>query len=368
MTEFSAAVSHAAVFSGQAREVQLQPLKLPTLQTGETLVRVLGCTLCGSDLHSYEGHRKVPVPTVLGHEIVGEIVAFGPETSRSDLAGNELQIGDRVTWAIVANCGECFYCLRDLPQKCLQSVKYGHEAFRPGRELLGGLAEHCLLVRGTAIIRLPVELPLAVACPASCATSTVAAALEAAGELKGRTVCILGAGMLGLTACAMSNARGAAAVVCVDMQEARRNRARDFGATHTVGPTELEATNNELTQGHGLDLVLDFTGATPAIQNAWPRLRIGGRIVLVGSVFPGPSLEIFPEQVVRRQLTIAGVHNYAPRHLVAAIDFLVAHQRHFPFAELVSAWHPLADAAAAFAAARASQAVRIGVWGTKNGC
>jgi threonine dehydrogenase-like Zn-dependent dehydrogenase len=163
----------------------------------------------------------------------------------------------------------------------------------------------------------------------------------------------------------MSNAKGATAVVCVDTQEARRNRARYFGATQAVGPPELEATTHELTQGHGLDLVLDFTGATPAIQNAWPRLRIGGRLVLVGSVFPGPPFEIFPEQVVRRQLTITGVHNYSPRHLVAAIDFLVAHQRQFPFAELVSAWHPLADTAEAFAAARESQAVRIGVCSTK---
>jgi putative phosphonate catabolism associated alcohol dehydrogenase len=353
--------SLAAVFNGVAREMNLRELELPTLQTGETLVRVLGCTLCGSDLHSYEGHRQVPVPTVLGHEIVGEIVAFGAGPPQIDLAGRELKLGDRVTWAIVANCGDCFYCQRSLPQKCLKSVKYGHEAFLPGRELLGGLAEHCLLVRGTAIIRVPESLPLEVACPASCATSTVAAALEAAGELRERTIVVLGAGMLGLTACAMSRAAGAAQILCVDMNEKRRAQALDFGATHAIAPPELPALSRELTDGHGLDLLLEFTGATAALENAWPLLRIGARAVLVGSVFPGPPISLLPEQIVRRQLTLTGVHNYAPQHLAAAMAFLGQFHEKFPFRQLVTAWHPLAEAAAAFRIARESQAVRIGV-------
>jgi putative phosphonate catabolism associated alcohol dehydrogenase len=353
--------SLAAVFNGVAREVNLRELELPALQTGETLVRVLGCTLCGSDLHSYEGHRQVPVPTVLGHEIVGEIVAFGEGPPQFDLVGHELKVGDRVTWAIVASCGACFYCQRGLPQKCLQSVKYGHEAFRPGRELLGGLAEHCLLVRGTAIIRVPESLPLEVACPASCATSTVAAALEAAGELRERTIVVLGAGMLGLTACAMSRAGGAARILCVDMNERRRDQALAFGATHAIAPTELPALSRELTEGHGLDLLLEFTGATAALENAWPLLRIGARAVLVGSVFPVPPISLLPEQLVRRQLTLTGVHNYAPKHLAAAVAFLGQFQEKFPFRQLVTAWHPLAKAAEAFQVARESQAVRIGV-------
>jgi alcohol dehydrogenase len=240
-------------------------------------------------------------------------------------------------------------------------VKYGHEAFRPGQELLGGLAAHCLLVRGTAIIRVPEGLPLEVACPASCATSTVAATLEAAGELKGRTICILGAGMLGLTACAMSRTFGAAEVVCVDTNDARRAQAIAFGATHALAPADLAHTVRELTQGHGLDLLLEFTGSTPAFENAWPLLRIGGRAVLVGAVFPGPAISLMPEQIVRRQLTLTGVHNYAPRHLAAAMAFLSQNQGVFPFAKLVAAWHPLSATADAFQIARETQAVRIGI-------
>ena len=200
--------SLAAVFDGIPRRLELREFPVPQPQGQEIVVRVHGCTLCGSDLHSYEGRRAVPVPTVLGHEIVGEIETLGESAPRFDLAGNSLQAGDRIVWAIVASCGECFYCRRGLPQKCQRAVKYGHEAFQPGRELLGGLAEHCLLVPGTAIVKLPDEIPLATACPASCATATIVAALEAAGDVRDRTVCVLGAGLLGLTASAMARAHG----------------------------------------------------------------------------------------------------------------------------------------------------------------
>ena len=231
--------SLAAVFDGIPDQLELRRLPIPALQPSEILVRVLGCTLCGSDLHSVEGRRPVPVPTVLGHEIVGEIVEFAATGSNRDLAGRELKVGDRVTWAIVANCGHCFFCERGLPQKCLNAVKYGHEPFRNGRELLGGLAEHCLLVSGTGIVRLPDRMPLEVACPASCATATIAAALEAAGDLQGRHVCVIGAGMLGLTACAMARVEGADEIVCVDPNDARREQALSFGASRVATPVEL---------------------------------------------------------------------------------------------------------------------------------
>jgi len=353
--------SRAAVFHGQAGRLELLSLATPVPQPGEILTRVLGCTLCGSDLHSVEGRRTVPVPTILGHEIVGEIQALGPDTRAQDLTGQPLGVGDRVTWGIVANCGSCFYCQRDLPQKCLRAVKYGHEAFRPGRELLGGLAEHCLLVPGTSLLRVPDELPLEVACPASCATATVAAALESAGEIRDRVIAVLGAGMLGLTACAMARAAGAADVVCVDRQPARCARAQRFGATLACGPEDFSRGISERTEGRGADVVLELTGSNAAFESVWPHVRLGGRIVLVGAVFASNPVPIALEQLVRRQLTLSGIHNYAPRHLVAAMKFLAENHERFPFANLVTAWHDLDDVARAFTAASDAGAIRIGV-------
>jgi putative phosphonate catabolism associated alcohol dehydrogenase len=351
----------AAVFGGTPRQIKVQHFPIPAPAGAETLVRVLGCTLCGSDLHSFAGHRSVAVPTVLGHEIVGEITAFGPSVVRQDWCGTELCIGDRVTWAVVAACGECFYCRRNLWPKCLSATKYGHERFTPGRELLGGLAGHCLLVAGTAILKLPDELPLEVACPANCATATVAAALDAAGDLTDAVVCITGAGLLGLTACAMARVRGAAEVICVDVSADRLARTESFGATRPTNPEMLATVIHDVTGGHGVDVVVELSGATPALEAVWPLVRHGGTIVLVGAVFPVPPLSVLPEQVVRRQLTLRGVHNYSPRHLQAAVRFLAQNHERYPFAELVSEWVPLAEVGRAFELAGDPARVRVGV-------
>lgn len=353
--------SLAAVFSGDAGQLELRRIATPQPKPGEILVRVQGCTLCGSDLHSIEGRRTVPMPTILGHEIVGQIAAFGDGAPRMDFVGHELQLGNRVTWSIVANCGKCFYCERGLPQKCVRAVKYGHEAFRPGRELLGGLAEHCLLVPGTAIVRLPEELPLEVACPASCATATIAATLESAGDCSGRTVCVLGAGLLGLTACAMARSLGAAAVVCVELDAERRTRSLQFGATSAIAPDELAAVSAQVTDSRGVDIVLELTGAPAAFDAAWPIVRTGGTLVLVGSVFPAPPVSLPLEQVVRRHLTLRGIHNYAPRHLARAVTFLTEHHQRYPFSSLVAQWHPLAGVQHALTAAREPGNIRVGI-------
>ncbi|MDB5348214.1 MAG: phosphonate catabolism associated alcohol dehydrogenase [Schlesneria sp.] len=353
--------SLAAIFDGTPGAIEVRDLPLPELHGAEMLVRVLGCTLCGSDLHSFDGRRSVPIPTILGHEIVGEIVAFGETASRRDFAQRELTVGDRITWAIVASCGDCFYCQRDLPQKCLRSVKYGHEIVRPGQELLGGLAEHCLLVHGTAVVRLPSDLPLSVACPANCATATIVAALEAAGPLENRNVCIFGAGMLGLTACAMARCQGAAIVVCVEPDAARRQRALKFGATHVSDCVDLAAMTRQAGLQHGFDAVLELSGHPSAFDAAWPLIRTGGTLVLVGSVFPAAPVPLSFEQIVRRQLTIRGIHNYAPRHLLTAVEFLSRHHHDYPFAELVTQWVPLTSIADAFQLAKDPGAIRIGV-------
>jgi putative phosphonate catabolism associated alcohol dehydrogenase len=369
--------SRAAIFTGTPGELRLDTLPTPRPGPGEMLVRVLGCTLCGSDLHSIHGRRQVPVPTVLGHEIVGRIEAWGDATPPRDAAGTPLAVGDRVTWAVVASCGRCLPCRRGLPQKCRRGTKYGHEPLRPGRELLGGLAEHCLLVAGTAVVRLPDALPLEIACPASCATATAVAVCEAAGLGRGAaaaatgstdddadsaatTVCVLGAGLLGLSAIAWAAVAGAR-VICIEPDPHRRALAQACGATACCPPEEAAAIVESMTGGEGCDAVLELAGARSGWETSWRLVRTGGRIVLAGAVVPVPAVTVEPEQIVRRHISIHGVHNYAPRHLVDAVAFLAAHGARLPLADLVAEWFPLEriDAAVARAADRA--VVRVGV-------
>jgi alcohol dehydrogenase len=343
----------------------MRRIALPELAVGEVLVRVTCATLCGSDLHTYQGRRPTPTPTVLGHEIIGRVEEVGPGDPVCDDHGAPLQVGQRVTWSIAASCGRCFFCQHDLPQKCERLFKYGHEAINEQHPLSGGLAEFCHLAPGTAIVSLPDQLPDLVACPANCATATVTAALRVGGGCQDQVVLIQGAGMLGLAACALANFGGASEVIVCDVDEKRLNLARRFGATQCVCVRQdsqaLTATVKELTDGRGVDLAIELSGSDGAIETGLPLLRIGGRYVLVGSVFPAPPVSLSAENVVRRCLSIHGVHNYAPQDLSQAVSFLAENHHRYPFDELVTETFPLAEAERAFQHAIETKPLRVAV-------
>ena len=351
-------MTRTAVFTGPGNRFQMETVPATPLAPGEALVRVRLCTLCGSDLHTVTGRRHGPTPCVLGHEMVGEIAEVYGE--KRDASGHPLAVGDRVTWAVADSCGNCFFCTHDLPQKCETLKKYGHHAHESGRGPSGGLTTHCQLWPGTAVVKVPAGVPDEVAAPAMCATATVAGALRQAGTVRGATVLILGAGMLGLTASAMAASDGATVIVA-DTNAVRLNIATRFGAKHTATVTGLPARLAELTNGRGADVVLELAGVSPSVETALSAARIGGTVVLVGSVFPVSAVAVNPETLVRRCLQIVGSHNYAPADLVAAMRFLAGEGNGYPFAGLVARTLPLADVDEAFRLAEAEKPYRIGV-------
>jgi len=337
----------AAVFHEVGRPLELRTSDLPELDTGEALVKITCATVCGSDVHTMRGARPVGGPTVLGHEIVGCIAALpdtGPDVC--DVNGKPLAVGDRVTWAVGASCGECRLCRRGIPQKCDALFKYGHETVT--RSLFsGGFAEFCHLQRGTAIIQVPDTVPDVVPCPASCATATVAAAVRVASGCQAKSVLIQGAGMLGLTAAAMARAQGATEVIVSDVSKSRLQRCADFGATRTVhvgdDPQKLATIVGEMTASRGVDVIFEMSGAVAAIEQSPALLGIGGQLVLVGSVFPTRAAQLSPEMLVRKLIRIEGVHNYTPVDLTMAMDFLSTDGNRFPFQALVDMEFALPD-------------------------
>ena len=350
----------AAVFEGPGQPPSLRPFEDPCPGAGQAVVEISCATLCGSDLHSIRGDRAVSVPTILGHEMVGRISSLGGDLR--DQAGSKLEVGDRVSWSLAASCGTCFYCQNSLPQKCESLFKYGHEALDATHPLSGGLATHCLLATGTSIVKVPPVLPDEVASPANCATATVAAAFRVAGPCSGQTVVIHGAGMLGLTAAAMARFEGARHVIVSDPREDRRRRAEQFGAD-AVTPADLP----ELTEGRGADLVIDLSGAPEAVEEGLGQARIGGRVILVGSVFPTRALSVRADEVVRRLLRVEGVHNYTPEDLLAAFAFLAEVHEQFPFRSLVGASYPLTRIEDAIESALPGKHFRVAVRPRRDG-
>jgi alcohol dehydrogenase len=294
--------------------------------------------------------------------MVGEIAAVGQDGVR-DYRGVPLQVGDRVTWSMVWSCGQCFYCQHGLRPKCERLMKFGHEEISPGRALTGGMAEYCHLPEGTAIFRVPVGLPDAVASPANCATATVAAVLRHAGTVKDEVVAIHGAGMLGLTACAMADTMGAACVVVLEPDQRRRQMALRFGGALTIDsalpPAQVVARVKEVSAGRGADVSLEFCGYPEAIETGIGLLRKGGRMVMAGSTFPSRPVQLAAEQLVRRMIRITGVYNYAPEDLESALAFLAGAVDRYPFGELVGAQYPLREVNAAMEFAERARPPRV---------
>lgn len=359
--------ARAIVFSGPGQPLQLHEYELPKLKPGEILVRVECSTLCGADLHSYQGHRSTPCPTVLGHEIMGRVAELPAGESLRDSTGRELHIGDRITWSVAGSCGSCFFCNNELPQKCESLFKYGHERITEDHPLSGGLGDYCHLARGTAVFPIPDELPMKVACPVNCATATVAGAMRYAGDCTDRVVLVLGAGMLGLTTAAMAGSLGAREVIICDINPDRLRLAERFGATRTALVTddskELRQTVLDTTSGRGVDIALEMSGTADATELGLDLLRIGGNYVWIGATFPSRSLTMTAETVVRRILSIHGLHNYIPEDLATALEFLRRYHTQFPFEDLVSGVFKLEDTEAAFTHAIQTGALRVAIQG-----
>lgn len=355
----------AAVFTAPNAPFLIQQFPLLAPRPEQVLVRVRMATICRSDLHSYHGLRPTPCPGILGHEIIGHIVALGGE-SRCDLRGAMLKVGDRVTWTEYFYSGECYHRdILNMPQKCPGVQKYGHESAHQKPYLLGGFADYCYLQPGTGILRLPEELSDEEATPLNCGAATMAAVTEAAHISLGGTVVIQGLGLLGLYGAAMAKARGTRLVIGMDPVGSRRDLAGHFGADVVLDPCaeshRLEDRIRNLCRPDGADAVIEVAGTPEVIPMGLNLLRTGGRYILAGVVNPGATVMIDANQILRRCLTISGVHNYHPRHLLQALDFVVANRDRFPFRELVDARYPLERIQDAFEDAAQRRVLRAAI-------
>ena len=332
------------------------PLRPP--RAGEALVKVLMSTICRSDIHTYQGQRPGPCPGALGHEIIGRLEALGPGLER-DMRGDLLAVGERVTWSEYFVPGRNYLReILDLPQKSPGVDKYGHMSADTPPHHHGGFAEYCYILPDSWILRLPAELSNEEATPLNCGVATMVAVIEAAEIGFGDTVVIFGLGLLGLYGAALAKARGAGRVIGIDAVAARRALAMKFGVDLALGPDEEARTH---CPPLGAEVAIEVCGDPSVIPGALDLLRIGGRLVLGGLVNPGASVTLDANQILRKLLTLRGIHNYHPRHLIQALDFVLANRLRFPFHQLVDAQYPLERTAEAMADAANRRVLRAAI-------
>jgi putative phosphonate catabolism associated alcohol dehydrogenase len=333
--------ARAAIFERANAPFRMATIPLPAfIAAGELLVEITLATICGSDLHTFTGRRAEPVPCVLGHEGVGRVIAAG--------AGREAWLGRRVTWSSADSCGQCIACTAwALPQKCLQLFKYGHASVHDGSGLNGTYASHILLRAGTHLVELPDAVSDAAAVSANCSLATSVHLVE---QLPPRcqVAVVQGAGMLGLHLCALLRSAGVERVLVVDSDNARRERAREFGG---------EPCDSADIEARVADVVIDVAGAPSLVPGGIRQLRPGGHYLLAGMVHPDSALGLTGEALIRGCITMRGVHNYAPRHLDRAVAFL--RDSTLPWASLVSPPLPLERLDDGFALASTRRWARV---------
>jgi putative phosphonate catabolism associated alcohol dehydrogenase len=313
-----------AVYDAPGKPFELRSYPLRPPRAGEALVKVRMSTICRSDIHSYLGHRPNPCPGVLGHEIIGDVVALGGGVTH-DMRKAPLAVGDRITWSeyfIPASSSESL----ELPQKAPGVEKYGHMAVTTDPHHHGGFGEYCYILPRSWILKLPPELTDEEATPINCGVATVSCIVEKAEVAPGDTVVVQGLGLLGIYAAAVCKARGARRVIGVDTVAARRELSARFGVDQALA---------DMSGVEGADVVIEVCGNPAVIPEGIRALRTAGRYVLGGVVNPEAFVRIDANQILRKLVTLRGVHNYHPKNLPEALDFVLANHKRFPFHDLV---------------------------------
>ncbi|WP_216216571.1 zinc-binding dehydrogenase [Amycolatopsis aidingensis] len=353
----SPATTRAAVLREYGQPLVLEELPLPAEpEPGAAVVRIDRTTLCGTDAHLWQGGMPgVELPIVLGHEMVGTVVALGAGAGR-DARGRPVEIGTRLVWS-ESTCGHCHGCavLRE-PVLCAdRGYGFRQRADRPPY-VTGGLAEYCYLPPGAARLVVPPDMPHDWAAAAGCAVKTALRAVRRAGGIRhGETVVVQGAGPLGLFGTALARAGGAGLVVTVGAPAERLAVACAWGADEVVSVRELAepearvARVAELTGPRGADLVLDFAGGPTANHEGVLMCGQRGRHVVVG--LAGPDARALPlDLVMSREIQVLGSLNGDVSDLDGALRFLESFRDRFDFSAAFGAPAGLADATTALAA------------------
>jgi S-(hydroxymethyl)glutathione dehydrogenase/alcohol dehydrogenase len=282
--------SKAAVVHQQGGPFVIEDIEVQDPGPGEVLVRIAASGACHSDWHQVMGEIPKSFPAVLGHEGAGVVEEVGQGVTR-------VSPGDSVMLSWFPACGTCFYCQREQHNMC--------ETYRPflesgtamdgkSRLYLKGepltqfsthstFAEYAV-VPEQACIPLDPEVSMESASLVGCAVMTgVGAAMYTAQIKPGETVAVFGCGGIGLNILQGAALCGAELIVAIDTVPGKFESARAFGATHTINAKEdtLQALL-DLTEGRGVDHVLDATGNPKVQENAIYPLRRGGALTLVG--------------------------------------------------------------------------------------
>ena len=300
----------------------------PKMGHNDLLIKIKKTAICGTDMHIYGwdewAQRTIPVPMVVGHEYVGEVVGIGQEVKGFEL-------GDRVSGEGHITCGHCRNCRGGRTHLCRNTTGVGVD-----RE--GSFAEF-LVIPAFNAFKLPDDISDELAAVFDPFGNAVHTALSF--DLVGEDVLITGAGPIGIMAVAICKHVGARNVVITDVNPYRLDLAKKMGATRAVNVANenLEDVMSELGMTEGFDVGMEMSGVPMAFQGMLEAMNHGGRIAMLG--IPPSDMSIDWDKVIFKGLVIKGIYGremfetwYTMASLIqSGLDISPIITHHFPIDE-----------------------------------
>ena len=309
------------------RELALGDVARPTVGPGQVLVRVTHTGVCGTDLKIFSGAIPVGYPRIMGHEMIGEVADAGDSDS--------VKVGDRVIVDPELFCGACFHCRIGQTHLCPKGQLLGRDAN-------GGFADY-LVAPASQVFRLPPSIESRTA-PLIQVLTTCLHSQRLVNIFPGETVVVMGLGVTGQLHVQLAKARGAR-VIGVTRSQAKRELAQSLGAdlTFAGGPDAIEKVR-EVTEGRGPDMIIETTGAMPALADSINMVRFGGRLLMFG-IFTVTEGKLPFYQLYFKELALINGRVAKPEDYPNSIDLVERGQ--VRLAPLVSNVMPLGELPAA---------------------
>ncbi|BCO17205.1 L-threonine 3-dehydrogenase [Alteromonas sp. McT4-15] len=275
--------------------IWLQDTPKPEVGHNDLLIKIRKTAICGTDMHIYNwdewSQNTIPVPMVVGHEYVGEVVGMGEEVKG-------FNVGDRVSGEGHITCGHCRNCRAGRRHLCRNTEGVGVN--RPG-----AFAEY-LVIPAFNAFKIPDNISDDLASIFDPFGNAVHTALSF--DLVGEDVLITGAGPIGIMAAAVAKHVGARHVVVTDINPYRLELAKKMGATRAVDVSkeDLKDVMNELGMTEGFDVGLEMSGVPVAFRDMLNKMNHGGKIAMLG--IPPQDVAVDWNQVIFKGLVIKGIY------------------------------------------------------------
>ena len=327
-------------------DVRTETIAIPEIGSGEVLVRIDTCGICGTDLKKiHTGSHSAP--RVFGHEMAGTITAIGEGV-------HGFKVGDRVMAFHHIPCGQCFYCRKQTFAQCERYKLVGTTAGL-GEAAGGGFAQYIRVmdwivgdgITPAGLIRIPEDIPFEQAAFIE-PVNTCFKAIRLLNLEPDDTVLVIGQGSIGILLAALARQTGAT-VLTSDMYAERHAIAAKFGLDHPLDARgDVVAAAKAATEGRGADVALVAVGADALIATAMQAIRPGGRVMLFASTQHGTA-PFDPAAVCMDEKTLMGSYSASVAIQQEGIDLVFEGYRSgkLDLTQLISHRFSLDDAAAA---------------------